>query len=488
VHALNVLRLILSDAALGPDLNTYVAETAQLAVSGFTAPQWAVRNSCMMVFTAVAQRAVGTDKNDSAGAAVPTISEFFQRFPALEPFLLNALTVATSSQDGVHPTLYPLMLLIAKLRVSVLPEEGAQGGADTTAQLIALADRCTGQKVQAVRVIAAKALKVLTPVSVSPSAAAARLIAATAVVAKASARRLNLNALHGQVVGVRELVRSTCTYVEANAHTNAELVAALCEQTATAVLPALRQALEVFAEVRCAAVHIPMLETVRFVRAILSASETAAEAQQEAESLLIQACRQVLPAVYLAGLVDSKVCILPFEPWLWRECMDSLVHLSLGSEPAAAAEKQLMPVEMVAELMGHRVSEVREGALRGLLAWHGASAANALPDAVLEKLLQRVAVETEPPVAQLAMQLFTRYVEIAVLCAECVNDCSVLWNALQCDRQGPAVLVLGGNARRLPRAGQQRVRRTRLRCGSFLCGAFAEAELLRSGRSRGAFP
>jgi hypothetical protein len=211
------------------------------------------------------------------------------------------------------------------------------------------------------------------------------------------------------VVGVRELVRSTCTYVEANAHTNAELVATLCEQTTSAVLPALRHALEVLGEVRCAAVHIPLLETVRFVRTILSASETALAAQQDAECLLVHACRQVLPAVYLAGLVDSKVCILPFEPWLWRECMDSLVHLSLGCEPSTAAEKQLIPVEMVAELMGHRVSEVREGALRGLLAWHSASAANALPDAVLVRLLQRVAVETEPPVAQLAMQLFTRY-------------------------------------------------------------------------------
>ena len=49
MHALNVLRLILSDGALGPDLNSYIPETAQLAVRGFTAPQWAVRNSCMMV-------------------------------------------------------------------------------------------------------------------------------------------------------------------------------------------------------------------------------------------------------------------------------------------------------------------------------------------------------------------------------------------------------------------------------------------------------
>lgn len=81
------------------------------------------------MFTAVAQRAVGTDKNDSAGAAVPTIHEFFQRFPALEPFLVSELTLAIDamcvngvSNSTVHPTLYPLLLLVAKLRVAVMPE------------------------------------------------------------------------------------------------------------------------------------------------------------------------------------------------------------------------------------------------------------------------------------------------------------------------------------------------------------------------------
>ena len=77
----------------------------------------------------MAQRAVGTDKNDSAGAAVPTIHEFFQRFPALEPFLVSELRTAIDCMcvngvpnSTVHPTLYPLLLLIAKLRVAVVPE------------------------------------------------------------------------------------------------------------------------------------------------------------------------------------------------------------------------------------------------------------------------------------------------------------------------------------------------------------------------------
>lgn len=45
VHALNVIRMILVDAALSPDLDTFIAESTQLAVRGFQSRNWAV--SCV---------------------------------------------------------------------------------------------------------------------------------------------------------------------------------------------------------------------------------------------------------------------------------------------------------------------------------------------------------------------------------------------------------------------------------------------------------
>ena len=42
VHALNVIRMILVDAALSPDLDTFIAESTQLAVRGFQSRNWAV--------------------------------------------------------------------------------------------------------------------------------------------------------------------------------------------------------------------------------------------------------------------------------------------------------------------------------------------------------------------------------------------------------------------------------------------------------------
>ena len=91
VHALNVIRMILIDAALSPDLDSSIAESTRLAVRGFQSRHWAVRNSSMMVFSSVVQRAVDNDKNESGGARAATASEFFQRFPSLFFFLLNEL-------------------------------------------------------------------------------------------------------------------------------------------------------------------------------------------------------------------------------------------------------------------------------------------------------------------------------------------------------------------------------------------------------------
>ena len=91
VHALNVVRMILIDAALSPDLDGFIAECTQLAVRGFQSRHWAVRNSSMMVFSSVVQRAVDNDKNESGGARAATASEFFQRFPSLFFFLLSEL-------------------------------------------------------------------------------------------------------------------------------------------------------------------------------------------------------------------------------------------------------------------------------------------------------------------------------------------------------------------------------------------------------------
>lgn len=62
MHALNVIRMILIDGTLSPDLGGFIAECTELAVKGFKSKEWAVRNSCMMVFSSIVQKALDNDK------------------------------------------------------------------------------------------------------------------------------------------------------------------------------------------------------------------------------------------------------------------------------------------------------------------------------------------------------------------------------------------------------------------------------------------
>lgn len=469
VHALNVLRLILSDAALGPDLNIYIPETAQLAVRGFTAPQWSVRNSCMMVFTAVAQRAVGTDKNDSAGAAVPTIAEFFQRFPALEPFLVSELSIATAGKDGagaVYPTLYPLLLLIAKLRVTVTPENTSTGSADdnsddaagaatvtTQHALVQLVKSCCSQRVQAVRVIAAKALRVLIPVSASPAAAAALLDALSVKIALG--RRLDLNAVHGEVLSVRELTKSAAAYVETNAFSNEELVSALRTETAAELVHRLQTAADVLSSVRCAPIHLALLEAIQNARKTFGAVDDVADSP--INHLLLQQCRSVLPWIAHTNNTATAQFVLPYEPWLWRESAQALVQFSMDARKAgvsACIANQCVPLEVVFDLLNHHISEVREGVLKGLLAHLDGSKGTSpllseLKGDFLQQLLTRAKAEDQPPIAQWTLQLFVRLVPIVLFSCCTFNrysNCAVLYvhcNLVhQTDRACTTVLIV----------------------------------------------
>jgi hypothetical protein len=65
---------IISDATVGPALNQYITQCVQYSVQGFESDRWAVRNSSMMVFTAVVQRSVDVDKNDSGGSSAGALT------------------------------------------------------------------------------------------------------------------------------------------------------------------------------------------------------------------------------------------------------------------------------------------------------------------------------------------------------------------------------------------------------------------------------
>lgn len=172
-----------------------------IAVKGFKSPLWAIRNSSMMVFSAVVQRTVDNDKRESGGIRAATPSDFFQRFPSLFPFLLSELVeivgadiqfdskhwpvnvvisrMVSSPSNSTHPSLYPILLMLSKMRTqmdSTSADVSAKG--DEVSALVSetcdiglfvpVVQMCASQALSQVRVVSSKALSSLVPLQQVP--------------------------------------------------------------------------------------------------------------------------------------------------------------------------------------------------------------------------------------------------------------------------------------------------------------------------------
>ncbi|XP_072171918.1 tRNA (32-2'-O)-methyltransferase regulator THADA-like [Diadema setosum] len=124
VHALNILRALFRDTRLGQEVLPYVADGMKVAILGFAAKLWAVRNSATMLFSALISRIFGVKRarDELARKNCMTGTEFFTRFPSLHGFLLDQFRQAErvekkSRQDVtvLHPSLFPCLLLLSKL-------------------------------------------------------------------------------------------------------------------------------------------------------------------------------------------------------------------------------------------------------------------------------------------------------------------------------------------------------------------------------------
>jgi hypothetical protein len=169
VHALNILRLIFKCAELSADIARYIPAAIRTAVSGFTSVAWAVRNSSMMLFAAALDRSVGTDnRNIREGArSSTTTTQFFARFPTLHTFIVSQLrkSLPDSTATGrpvLHPSLYPLLLLLSRLRPELLPSASEHM---SIASFLPLIETAVGQRHAFVRRMAGRAWAALLPLT-----------------------------------------------------------------------------------------------------------------------------------------------------------------------------------------------------------------------------------------------------------------------------------------------------------------------------------
>lgn len=88
------IRLIFEDATLKKDVEKYLGNGLQIAIKGFSANDWGVRNSSLMLFSSLSKRTFGTNKSADQNSMKNCLNilEFFTRAPQLLDFFLKEIT------------------------------------------------------------------------------------------------------------------------------------------------------------------------------------------------------------------------------------------------------------------------------------------------------------------------------------------------------------------------------------------------------------
>lgn len=136
VHALNILKLLFEDGSLQHELQEYLPQLLLLSLRGFRLEAWQVRNSSMMVFARVIQRAFGQENmrvSRTVGASQINSAFFMQRYGDVFMAVLENMRRIVNEQrsghkkiGGMDPSLYPMLLILSRLRPAFVSPEGEE--------------------------------------------------------------------------------------------------------------------------------------------------------------------------------------------------------------------------------------------------------------------------------------------------------------------------------------------------------------------------
>ena len=120
VHAMNVQRVLISDASLSRLIRDYLPTFFEHCIKSFSSPIFPIRNCAAMLFSVLMDKSFGTirNKTDKKSDQLVVAKEFFMKFPAMYDLLLQELKVAvqTINSTDLHPALYPILCLLCRLK------------------------------------------------------------------------------------------------------------------------------------------------------------------------------------------------------------------------------------------------------------------------------------------------------------------------------------------------------------------------------------
>ncbi|XP_045500038.1 thyroid adenoma-associated protein homolog [Colias croceus] len=156
-HCANILRALYRDATLDDVVAPFIADGLMLAINGFDGDTWMERNSSTLLFSALCVRIFTVSRSRSQESARDRMTGriFFLRYPKMADFMLNKLSEAHQSGVLVRQSVYPVLLLLARLYPSAL--EGTVSNIKLTTFIPSVL-RCAGSAVLKTRQLAARAI------------------------------------------------------------------------------------------------------------------------------------------------------------------------------------------------------------------------------------------------------------------------------------------------------------------------------------------
>lgn len=120
IHAINILRIIFQDAELKKDMEHFMGQGLALAIRGFSNNDWSIRNSSLMLYSAIMKRLFPSISNDNqmkSRNGLNVIQFFVLRAPSLLKFFFDEILEFSrkKTEHNMYPTIYPISLILSKL-------------------------------------------------------------------------------------------------------------------------------------------------------------------------------------------------------------------------------------------------------------------------------------------------------------------------------------------------------------------------------------
>ncbi|KAL8610956.1 hypothetical protein ACOMHN_042572 [Nucella lapillus] len=167
VHALNVLKVVFSDASLAPGLLPHLGKVMELVICSFESSSWAVRNAATQLVSTLVTRMFGQRNRASLSRNMVTLQELSARFPELLAFACQKLECSLGEQGETITAVQPSLFLVLTLLASLGPAAQSSHCHRLTASLRTTVLSAISSPVYHLRELSATAVVALTPLDMT---------------------------------------------------------------------------------------------------------------------------------------------------------------------------------------------------------------------------------------------------------------------------------------------------------------------------------